>query len=368
MPDNPSVPTIRDVAALAGVSIAAVSRFTNHKQRFTPEVERRIAAAITALGYQRNAAARSMATGRSGAVAALVAGVDNPHTAALVKGLCRVALAEGFDVLFFDTQHSTSPQFELERAMGMQVDGLLLAAPMPLGTGELLARYGRPFVDLTRRDSDSDSRSENSNSGNNSNTDAAADPTANADINPRSGDSRAAPGSTQEAAGALLGRFLLRSGHRRITYIACAAQPSNAERLRGLSQALAAAGLQLVVCHASAATAEGGAEVASSVLLAANRPDAVVTCNDQVAMGLLSEAQVLGVSVPGDVSVAGIENAPFGRYLLPALTSVELHADERGAQAMRRLSAAIRGEALPPSAPPLEPRLVVRDSTRSTKT
>lgn len=338
MPDTKSTPTIRDVAAIAGVSIAAVSRFVNQKQRFTPEVEQRIATAIAKLGYHSNAAARSMATGRSGAVAALVAGVDNPHAASLVKGLCRVAMAEGFDVLFVDTLHSASPRDELERVMGMQVDGLVIAAPMPTGTGELLARYGRPFIDLSRRRGQWPG--------------------------PANGNDAARP-SNQEAAGALLGRYLLRNGHRRITYIACADMTSNQERLQGLRQTLASEGRLLTVCHASAATAEGGAAVASSVLLAADRPDAVVACNDLVAMGLLSEARLLGVSVPGDVSVAGIENAPFGRYLSPALTSVELHADELGAMAMTHLLAAIRGDTLLTSTPPPEPRLVVRDSTRA---
>jgi DNA-binding LacI/PurR family transcriptional regulator len=330
--------TIRNVAALAEVSVAAVSRFVNKKQRFTPEVEVRIARAIAQLGYRSNPAARSIATGRSGAVAAIVAGADNPHAVALLNGLCRVAMAQGFDLLFVDTLHSGSPQTELDRVMGMQVDGLVIAAPMPMGTGELLARYGRPFIDLTRR--------------------------RGVGAAPGGGDGAGVP-SIQEAAGALLGRYLLRSGHRHITFIACAAEACNAERLMGLSQALAASGGLLTICHTVTPTAEGGAAVASSVLLAAARPDAVVTCNDQVAMGLLSEARLLGVSVPDDVSVAGIENAPFGRFLMPALTSVELHADELGARAMTQLLAAIRGQANAAGLRLPEPRLVVRDSTRA---
>ena len=332
MSTQPAAPaTIRSVAALAGVSVAAVSRFVNHKQRFTPEVEARMARAIAQLGYRGNAAARSVATGRSGAVAALVAGVDNPYAAALVKGLCRVALAQGYDVLFVDTQHSPSTRDELDRVMAMQVDGLVIAAALPAGSGELLARYGRPVVDLAQWQG----------------ADAAGEP------------------ASQHAAGALLGRYLVHSGHRRVSFVACAALPSTAERLQGLRQDLADAGLPLAVHHASQATAQGGAAVASAVLLAAQRPDAVVACNDQLAMGLLSEARVLGVAVPGEVSVAGLENAPFGRYLSPALTSVELHADELGARAMSRLLAAVCGQPEPLAAPLPEPQLVLRESTRA---
>ena len=206
-----------------------------------------------------------------------------------------------------------------------------LAAAAESAGGTFLARYGRPVLDLAKGPG----------------ADAVGAPTS------------------QQAAGALLGRYLVHSGHRRVSFVACAALPSNAERLQGLREALANASLSLAVHHASQATAQGGAAVASAVLLAAQRPDAVVAANDPLAMGLLSEARVLGVAVPGEVSVAGMENAPFGRYLSPALTSVELHADELGARAMSRLLAAVRGQPEPPAAPLPEPQLVLRESTRA---
>lgn len=331
---QPPAATIRDVAGLAGVSVAAVSRFVNRKQRFTPEVERRIEAAIAQVGYRSNPSARSMATGRSGAVAALVAGVANPHAAALVKGLCRVAIAERYDLLFVDLQASAQPRRALDQVLGMQVDGLILAASMPTGTAELLARYGRPFVDLTRRGEA-----------------------------PEPGEPPPAL-SPHQAAGALLGRYLLRTGHRRVAYIGCAAEAGSAERQQGLQQALAKAGLRLAVSLAPLPSAEGGAAIASGLLLGAQRPDAVVACNDQLAMGLVSEARMLGVDVPGEVSVAGIGNMPFAHYLSPALTSVDLHADTLGELAMRRLLAAIRNEPAPASLDLPAPRLVVRESIR----
>lgn len=333
-PLPPPVATIRDVAGLAGVSVAAVSRFVNRKQRFTPEVERRIEAAIAQVGYRSNPSARSMATGRSGAVAALVAGVANPHAAALVKGLCRVAIAERHDLLFVDLQSSLQPRRALDQVLGMQVDGLILAASMPAGTAELLARYGRPFVDLTRRSE-------------------ATDPAAGVPAL-----------SAQQTAGALLGRYLLRTGHRRVAYIACAGEAGSAERQQGLQQALAEAGQLLAVTSAPLPCAEGGASIASGLLLGAQRPDAVVACNDQLAMGLISEARMLGVDVPGEVSVAGIGNMPLAHYLSPALTSVDLHADTLGEMAMRRLLAAIRDEPAPASLDLPDPRLVVRESIR----
>lgn len=326
-PKSPA--TLRDVAELAGVSSAAVSKYINGKQRFTAAVESRIAAAIEQTGYRSNLAARSMVTGRSGAIAALVYGVENPYTAAVIKGASRAATALGYDLLFVDLLLSESPERELARVTGMQVDGIVLAAALPPAAHKILASYGRPFVDLSR-----------------------------------TGGRSAAPSGDEQAA-AMLGRYLLSLGHRSISYIACEAQPGNAERLQGMRRALQAAGVALDVHQVGSPTAEAGAQLASSLLLGQQRPQAVATCNDLVAMGLISEARHLGLSVPQDVSVAGIENMPFGRFLSPPLTSVELHADALGEWAMRHLIGAIDGEQEPMPAHELTPRLVVRGSTRA---
>jgi LacI family transcriptional regulator len=84
-------PTIRDVAALAGVSIATVSKYINAAQRFTPAVERKIRAAIDELEYHSNPLARSMITGRPGSVGVVILDIGNPHFTNIVKGANRVA-------------------------------------------------------------------------------------------------------------------------------------------------------------------------------------------------------------------------------------------------------------------------------------
>ena len=71
-------PTIRDVAARAGVSIATVSKYINATQRFTPAVERKIRAAVDELAYQSNPLARSMITGRTGSVGVVILDIGNP--------------------------------------------------------------------------------------------------------------------------------------------------------------------------------------------------------------------------------------------------------------------------------------------------
>jgi LacI family transcriptional regulator len=317
--------TIRDVAALAGVSVAAVSRFVNAKQRFTPDVEARIAAAIAQVGYRSNPAARGMATGRSGAVAVLVAGVDRPQTAALVKGVSREALLAGYDLLIVDTAHAESPAREVQRVLSLQVDGLVMATALPAGSAELLVRYGRPFIDLTRAGAGRDMHLQ---------------------------------------AGALVARYLARSGHRRLLFLASDEEAGSAAQIQGLQQALVSSALSLHVHTVSAATASAAAACASALVLAAEPPDAVVACNDLLAMGLLSEVQRLGVAVPAALSVVGMGNMPLSAYLTPALTTVDLSGEAQGACAMRQLLAAMRGEAgAEPALAVPAPRLVVRDSS-----
>jgi LacI family transcriptional regulator len=327
--------TLRDVAALAGVSTAAVSKFVNRKQRFTEDVEARIAQAIEQVGYQSNLAARSMVTGRSGAIAALVSGVENPHSAAVIKGISRVAMAGGYDVLFVDLLQSTAPERELARVMGLQVDGIVLAAQLApqhkLLTDTMLARYGRPFVTLS--------------------------PTG------REANAAEYKDTGNHAAAAMLTRYLWQLGHRRITYLACAAFPDDHERLQGAREAVESFGATLGVRALATATPDAGAQIASSVLLDPQRPHAIICCTDLVAMGLLSEARALGVNVPQDVSVAGLDSMPFGNYLRPSLTTVELHGDLLGEWAMSRLLASIAGAAAPPPPIQLVPRLLVRGST-----
>jgi LacI family transcriptional regulator len=124
-------PTIRDVAAMAGVSIATVSKFINSTQRFTAAVERRIQAAIEQLGYYSNPLARSMITGKTGSVGVAILDISNPHFTSVVKGAHRIALEHGYNLLFVDTEESQAREDELLGALSRRVDGLIVS-PEPL--------------------------------------------------------------------------------------------------------------------------------------------------------------------------------------------------------------------------------------------
>lgn len=322
-------PTIRDVAAAAGVSTATVSKFINGLQHFTPEVEQRLAAAISSLGYRLNQQARSMVTGQTRTFGLAVQDVRNPHFANIIKGANRVALEHDYNLLVVDVQERAAHERHLLEALSGRVDGLIVSSRLPDESLLWLSELGKPVVFFGRRD---------------------------------------APGircvrTDGHRAAYMLGRHLVETGRRRITYLGFPAARWDGERLAGLAEALAESTLTAQTHAVDMPTMEGGQREASALLLASQRPDAVVCYNDLIAIGLMHEAQSLGIRVPEDVAIAGFDDVPVAAYMHPALTTVNMRSEEQGEAAMRLLLDAVRGGTQGSSDILLEPRLVPRAST-----
>jgi LacI family transcriptional regulator len=324
--------TIRDVAALAGVSIATVSKYMNSTQRFTPAVERKLRAAIDELGYHSNPLARSMITGKTGSVGVVILDIANPHFTNIVKGANRVALEHGYNLLFVDTEESQAREEDLIAALSRRVDGLIVSTRMPEDQLDRVLALGKPVVFSGR-----------------------PAPAGHASI-----------GIDARAAAYMIGELLVKQGHRDIAYLGFAPARPDMERMRGLHESLEAHGLALTRYEVQGPTILEGERICSSVVLRKDKPDAVVCYNDMVAIGFMSAAKSMGVEIPGDMSVVGIDNIPFGRFTSPALTTVDTQSERLGEEGMRLLFRQIDG-ADPAAAGhmKIEPRLVVRDSTRA---
>ena len=323
-------PTIRDVAAKAGVSIATVSKFINSTQRFTAAVERKIQAAIEELEYHSNPLARSMITGKTGSVGVAILDICNPHFTNIVKGSNRVALEHGYNLLFVDTEESQAHEDELLEALSRRVDGLIVSTRMPEEHMEKVLGFGKPVVFSGRAA-------------------PAGIPSISIDA---------------YAAAHMIGELLVKQGHRNIAYLGFAPARPDKERMRGLSDCLEAHGLPLMRFEVRGPTIVDGEQACSSVILRKDKPDAVVCYNDMVAIGFMAVAKSLGVSIPEDMSVVGIDNIPFGRFTSPALTTVDTQSERLGEEAMRLLFRQIAGDNPPDIGHIfLEPRLMMRDST-----
>ncbi len=323
-------PTIRDVAARAGVSIATVSKFINATQRFTAGVERKVQAAIEELEYHSNPLARSMITGKTRSVGVAILDICNPHFTNIVKGANRVALEHGYTLLFVDTEESQAREDELLDALSRRVDGLIVSTRMPEEKLDRVLAYGKPVVFSGR-----------------------PAPAGFSSI-----------GIDAYAAAYMIGELLAQQGHRDIAYLGFEPARPDKERMRGLSECLEAHGLPLTRYEVGGPTIVEGERVCSSVVLRKDRHDAVVCYNDMVAIGFMAVARSMGISIPADMSVVGIDNIPFGRFTSPALTTVDTQSERLGEDGMRLLLRLIAGES-PGEAGHvmLEPRLVMRDST-----
>jgi LacI family transcriptional regulator len=332
-PDTPrrrKAATLREVALAAGVSTATVSKFINGGQRFSREVEDRLTEVIRELGYVSNPLARGMITGQTGNVGIVILDILNPHFTSLVKGASRVAQKAGLNLLFTDVAEGQLPELAMLQSLSRRVDGLIVSARLSEASIDWLLHSGLPTVYYGGHTGHPDCYS---------------------------------VGCDNHEAALMLGRHLRDLGHRRVAYVGFSGARWSADRHAGLVQAFEGSGAQLRLHDVQAPVPEEGERMASSVLLRNEPPDAVVAYNDLIALGLMSQAQTLGLNVPGDVSIAGFDNIVYSRYAGPGLTTVDLAGEAMGATAMQRLVERIRGASSAGGHETLITRVIPRGST-----
>ncbi len=323
MTGGPGPPTLEQVAALAGVSRATVSRVVNGSPKVSPAVRAQVERAVAKLGYVPNRAARSLVTRRADSVALVVSEpharfFSEPFFAGMVRGVSAALAETGVQLLLLIAQDLPDRGWLERYVVGGHVDGVLLASlhgddPLP-GT---LERAGVPAV-LIGRPVD-----------------------------------QAAPGSYVDAdnrggAGKAVGH-LARRGRRRIATITGSLDMGvGQDRLEGYRDGLAAAGLagagELV--ETGDFTEEGGAAAMGRLLERPGDPvDAVFAASDLMAAGALRALRAAGRRVPEEVAVVGFEDSAVARYAQPPLTTVRQPIEEMGRQATRLLLAQVAGEA-----------------------
>jgi DNA-binding LacI/PurR family transcriptional regulator len=322
-------PTLEQVAALAGVSRATVSRVVNGSPKVSPAVRAQVERAVAKLGYVPNRAARSLVTRRADSVALVVSEpharfFSEPFFAGMVRGVSAALAGTGVQLVLLIAQ-DLPDRGRLERyVVGGHVDGVLLASlhgddPLP-GT---LERAGVPAVLVGRP----------------------------AGVVPRW--NGAAPVSWVDAdnrggAGKAVGH-LARQGRRRIATITGPLDMGvGLDRLEGYRDGLAAAGLAGAgdLVETGDFTEEGGATAMARLLERPGSPvDAVFAASDMMAAGALRALRTAGRRVPEDVAVVGFEDSAVARYAQPPLTTVRQPIEEMGRQAMRLLLARVAGEA-----------------------
>jgi LacI family transcriptional regulator len=301
--------TIKDVARMAGVSVATVSRVYNGSERVRDATRLRVRAVAEELGYSPHGAARSLITSRTHTIGVLLPDIYGEFFSEVIRGIDQAAQQAGYHLLV------SSALDDLEsalRSMRGRVDGLIVMSPaIDAGASRRSLPSGFPVVMLNCPPND-----------------AAYDSLGIANF---------------EGAYAMV-RHLGTQGHRRIAIIRGAEQNFDAaERLRGYRAAVRALGLDtsLALELPGDFSEAAGHAAARTILNASRRPTAVFAANDGMAIGALSAFREAGLEVPGDIAVTGFDDIPMARYVEPALTSVHVDISALGARATEWLLRAL---------------------------
>jgi LacI family transcriptional regulator len=324
--------TIGDVAAQAGVSIATVSKVINGRYGVAPATLERVQAVIDELGFESSLVARSLRSRRTNVLGIVVADIE-PFSAELLKGAGAAIRERGYELIVYSgsghgKDHSGWERRYISRLGGTLTDGIILVTPTVVDVDD-----GTPVVA----------------------------------VDPHTGPSTLPSVHSDNLAGAITAtRHLLELGHRRIGFLAGRPDLESArQREQGYRQALSDAGIAVDpnLIRVGDYELEMSQEPARQLLTLDNRPTAVFAANDLSAMQTMHVARMLGLDVPGDVSVVGFDNIPETALIEPPLTTIDQSIQEMGRRAVELLIDVIEGATGPVRQVTLPTRLVVRQST-----
>lgn len=309
----PRKPRLIDVARDAGVSPATVSRAITQPELLSGETLARVRLSAQRLGYSPDAAARALASGRSMTIGAVMPTLDNGIFARALQAMQMTLTAEGYQLLVASHDYNDRAETEAVRTLlSRGVDGLMLVGAERATDTLALLHMARVPVVLTwcgRPDT----------------------PSVTID---------------NERAGALAAEHLVSLGHRRIGMISGHQQFNDRQRARmkGARDFLDQAGIglqQALACQQPTSIA-GGRSGCAIMLGLADPPTALIGGIDLIAIGCVIEAQARGMTVPGDLSVAGIDDVDMSAHLSPSLTTVHIPTAQIGAEAARKLVAILQ--------------------------
>ncbi len=307
----PRAITIDDVADRAGVSAKTVSRVMNNEPNVRPAKREQVMKAARDLGYRPNPAARSLAGARSFLIAHLH---DNPvpeYVASINSGIYQACRANGYFLLPEPVPPGTIDRIDRLQSflVTSRADGVVLSPPLcdDPEVLELLQSNGVPYASLS----------------------PARQPNRTPVM--RMDDREAAMEIT---------RHLIGFGHRRIAFIGGpVGHNASTGRIEGYRQAMADADLAIDddMLAFGNYSLRSGLEAARRLIATKNRPTAVFATNDDMAVGAMTAIMAEGLSIPGDISVAGFDDTRLASAVWPPLTTVRQPVEEMAMRAAERL-------------------------------
>ncbi|MEO8595948.1 MAG: LacI family DNA-binding transcriptional regulator [Candidatus Solibacter sp.] len=328
---------LKDIAQDLNVSVMTVSKVVRGCADVGAETRRRVQARIKEMNYQPNWVARSLAARRTFMIGLIVPDLMHSFFAEVAKGVAATIRPLGYDVVICNSEEDSAAETsEIERLLGRQVDGLLLASaqsPDALDAFDKIEARGIPCVLIDRQ---------------------------------LAGVRASYVGADDAAIGRLATNHLIERGCRRIAHIAGPQLTTGAGRLRGYREALAGAQISVPESYVVHATDDASAYRATRRLLALKpRPDAIFGYNDPTAAGAMKAILERGISIPGDIKVIGVGNVHYSDLLRVPLSTIDQSSASIGEQAADLLIKSIRSKRKRAVKTILiEPKLVRRESTR----
>ncbi|MDN4473015.1 LacI family DNA-binding transcriptional regulator [Demequina zhanjiangensis] len=331
------MPDIGDVARLAGVSNATVSRALSGRGSVSPRTQERVREAARELGYAVSANASGLASGKTANVGVVVPFLSHWFYTAVIEGAQAELTAHGYDVTLYNLMGSGDERRGVfERSLARKRVDAVIAVSLELTDDELglLRAVGKPVV----------------------------------------GVGGPLPGSPSVAiddvaVARLATSHLIALGHRTIAHLGGDPAterdfhvPSN--RRQGYEAALNAAGIPVdpQLFHPTDFTIESGYASAKRMFADPDHvPTAIVAASDEMAIGALLAARDLGVRVPQDLSIVGIDGHGLAEFF--GLTTVAQYPERQGKAAAEAVMRMMDGDASEPTLAPVEFDLVVRSST-----
>lgn len=328
------LPTLQDVADLAAVSTATVSRCLNNSGHVTEKTRLKVQQAIQTLGYSPNFGAQALAAKRTNTIGAIIPTMENAIFARGMQAFQETLAENGITLIIASCSYR--PELEEEQIRSLVARGadalLLIGQSRPAATYQFLARRNIPYVLAWAHKKDSQ---------------------------------HCYIGFDNQAAAQTITRQVLELGHRNLGVIVGLTRNNDRarDRITGIEHAIADYGAQTAQLQVIEAeyTFQEGAKALDQLLANPTPPTAVICGNDVLAVGAVKRAKQLGLAVPEDLSITGFADIEVSELIDPELTTVHVPHREMGIAAAKSLIAMLKTQT-PVESHLLETRIVNRQS------
>jgi LacI family transcriptional regulator len=300
-----SRPNLEDVATLAGVSTASISRCINNPQKVAEPTRLRIQQSIEVLGYVPHFGGRALARNRTNTIGAIIPTMDNAMFASGLQAFQETLSQAGVTLLVGSSNYDPAQEFEQIRSLLSQgADGLLLiGGARPEKTRKFLTQHSVPHI-------------------------LAWCYSETVDV--------PSVGFDNQKSGRSIAEHVISHGHRNLAVISGlrAGNDRAEDRILGIQAAIDAhQEVHLLALEECKYSFEEAGEALDVILSGQKRPTAIICGSDVLAVGAMLRAQDLGLCIPDDISITGFDDINLARVTTPGLTTVQVPQNEMGRKA-----------------------------------